>query len=65
MAIFQRLNREGATIVLVTHEHDIAMHTHRIIAFRDGFLVKDDPVTDPVDAADMITRLTKMQDELM
>jgi len=41
MAIFQDLNREGVTIVLVTHEPDIAQHTKRIIHFRDGLLVED------------------------
>jgi putative ABC transport system ATP-binding protein len=36
MALFQRLHDEGNTIVLVTHEHDIALHAHRIIHIRDG-----------------------------
>ena len=44
MGIFKFLNDEGVTIVLVTHEPDIAQHTKRIIAFRDGRLVKDKPV---------------------
>lgn len=50
MAIFQELNRAGATIVLVTHERDIALHTSRIIHFRDGRLVGDEPVDSPLDA---------------
>ena len=50
MAIFQGLNREGVTIVLVTHEPDIAQHTKRIITFRDGFLMSDVPVEKPIDA---------------
>lgn len=50
MQIFQTLNKDGATIVLVTHEPDIAQHTKRIIAFRDGRLVKDDAVLYPIDA---------------
>ncbi|MBF8982407.1 ABC transporter ATP-binding protein [Lutibacter sp. B2] len=41
MAIFQQLNREGATIVMVTHEPEIAQHTKRIITFRDGAVIKD------------------------
>jgi putative ABC transport system ATP-binding protein len=44
MALFERLYREGNTIVLVTHEHDIAMHAHRIIHVRDGKVEKDEPV---------------------
>lgn len=54
MAVFQALNREGVTIVLVTHEPDIAMHTRRIIKFRDGLLTTDETVADPVDAQDLI-----------
>ena len=41
MALLQQLNREGITIVLVTHEHDIADFAHRIISFRDGKVVED------------------------
>ncbi|NLV36575.1 MAG: ABC transporter ATP-binding protein [Clostridiaceae bacterium] len=57
MAIFQALNREGATIVLVTHEPDIAEHTKRIVRFRDGFLTEDELVENPVDARDLIKKL--------
>jgi len=41
MALLQQLNREGITIVLVTHEHDIADFARRIISFRDGKVVED------------------------
>ena len=41
MAIFQSLNREGITVVFVTHENDIAQHTRRILRMRDGNLVSD------------------------
>ena len=44
MALFERLYQEGNTIVLVTHEHDIAMHAHRIIHVRDGKVEKDEAV---------------------
>jgi putative ABC transport system ATP-binding protein len=47
MAILQRLNRNGITIVLVTHEEDIARHAGRIIAFRDGRVRADHPVEAP------------------
>ncbi|RWP12694.1 MAG: ABC transporter ATP-binding protein [Mesorhizobium sp.] len=41
MAIFQRLNRSGLTIILVTHEADIAAHADRIVTFKDGRIVAD------------------------
>lgn len=41
MRIFQDLNDEGATIIMVTHEPDIAQHTKRIVRFRDGEIVDD------------------------
>src|SRR5271154_3966101 len=44
MALFERLYQEGNTIVVVTHEHDIAMHAHRIITVRDGKVEKDEVV---------------------
>ncbi|HEY8348774.1 MAG TPA: ABC transporter ATP-binding protein [Clostridia bacterium] len=57
MAVFQELNREGVTIVLVTHEPDIAEHTRRIVRFRDGMLISDEKVEDPIDARDEIIKL--------
>lgn len=45
MAIFQRLNNEGKTVIIVTHEPDIAQHAKRILRFRDGLLESDEPVT--------------------
>ena len=44
MALFERLYTQGNTIVLVTHEHDIALHAHRIIHVRDGKIEKDEKV---------------------
>lgn len=50
MAILQALNQHGLTIVLVTHEPDIAEYASRQITFRDGRLVRDEPVANPRDA---------------
>ena len=51
MEIFQKLNRErGITIVLVTHELDIAECANRMIQFRDGLIVLDEPVLNPLQA---------------
>jgi putative ABC transport system ATP-binding protein len=44
MGLFERLHGQGNTIVLVTHEHDIAMHAHRIIHIRDGKVERDEKV---------------------
>jgi putative ABC transport system ATP-binding protein len=42
MALFERLYSLGNTIILVTHELDVAMHAHRIIHVRDGKVEKDE-----------------------
>lgn len=44
MALFERLHGQGNTIVLVTHEHDIAVHAHRVIHIRDGKVERDEKV---------------------
>jgi putative ABC transport system ATP-binding protein len=50
MAILQALNQQGLTIILVTHEPDIAKYASRQITFRDGRLICDEPVSQPHDA---------------
>src|SRR5215472_15083689 len=47
MALFARLHEQGNTIVLVTHEHDIALHAHRVIHIRDGKVERDEKVLNP------------------
>jgi len=47
MALFARLHESGNTIVLVTHEHDIALHAHRVIHVRDGKVERDEAVAHP------------------
>jgi putative ABC transport system ATP-binding protein len=44
MGLFERLYQQGNTIILVTHEHDIAMHAHRIIFVRDGKVERDEQI---------------------
>jgi putative ABC transport system ATP-binding protein len=46
MALFQSLNEQGITIVLVTHERDVAVYAKRIIEVRDGRIRRDEPVKD-------------------
>ncbi|MBK9079746.1 MAG: ABC transporter ATP-binding protein [Hyphomicrobium sp.] len=47
MALFEELNREGITVIIVTHEPDIAAHARRMLVFRDGKIV-DDTVREPL-----------------
>jgi putative ABC transport system ATP-binding protein len=48
MQIIQKLNRDGITVILVTHEMSVAAYTQRTIRFLDGKIVADEPVTAPV-----------------
>lgn len=63
MAIFQRLHREGKTVILVTHEMDIAQHCKRIIRFKDGKILSDEDVRDPKDALEELARLPNLDAE--
>jgi putative ABC transport system ATP-binding protein len=50
MALFQDLHREGKTLVVVTHEEEVARHCQRIVRFKDGEIVSDDPVRERITA---------------
>jgi putative ABC transport system ATP-binding protein len=62
MEIFQRLNDGGLTIVMVTHEHDIAQFAKRVIVFRDGKVRKDDAVTQRLEAREVLKTLPSLED---
>jgi putative ABC transport system ATP-binding protein len=62
MGIFQRLNRQGKTVILVTHELDIALHTRRIIKFKDGRVQSDEIVNNPKDAEEELARLPSLDE---
>ena len=62
MDIFQRLNDEGLTIVLVTHEPDIAQFAKRSIQFRDGRIHRDDPIQNRPRASQVIQNLPRLED---
>jgi putative ABC transport system ATP-binding protein len=58
MALFQELNRDGMTVVIVTHEPDIAAYANRLIRFLDGHVVSDQR-QNPVDAARQLEELNR------
>jgi putative ABC transport system ATP-binding protein len=60
MGLLQQLNRGGMTVVLVTHEHDIATFASRIIGFRDGHVVDDQRIAQPADAQAMLKDFDKV-----
>jgi putative ABC transport system ATP-binding protein len=62
MEIFQNLNDKGLTIVLVTHEHDIAQFAKRVLVFRDGKIRKDDAVTNRPRASQVLQGLPTLED---
>jgi putative ABC transport system ATP-binding protein len=62
MDVLQKLNDKGLTIVLVTHEPDIAQFARRTIQFRDGKIRHDDPVTDRPVAAEILKSMPKVED---
>jgi putative ABC transport system ATP-binding protein len=62
MGLFQELNRGGITIVLVTHEPDIARYADRILSFRDGRLTKDETLANPTDAREVLAALPAADD---
>ena len=55
MALFQDLHREGKTLVVVTHEEEVARHCERIVRFKDGEIVSDEPVRDRIMAGAILT----------
>lgn len=64
MEIFQRLNRErGITLVLVTHEPDIAQYADRVVVFKDGKIKSDQQVENPRDAAEELKNLPVIDEE--
>jgi putative ABC transport system ATP-binding protein len=61
MGVFQELNRSGITIVMVTHELDIAHYTKRMVVMRDGRVVTDEPITEPLSSARELEKLRQEQ----
>lgn len=63
IALFQDLNRAGKTVVIVTHEPDIANHCKRVIRFRDGKVLTDELNANPIDAREVLATLPDPNEE--
>src|SRR5207237_5505925 len=61
MGVFQKLNEQGITLVMVTHELDIAQYTRRMVVMRDGKVVSDTPVSSRLSAENELRRLEAEQ----
>ncbi len=57
LQIFQELNDQGSTVVVVTHEADVGRHARRIVRFRDGRIVSDEPVADRLFASELLAEM--------
>jgi putative ABC transport system ATP-binding protein len=57
MALFQELNAQGITILIVTHEPDVACYAKRIVEMRDGHILRDEPMASPRSAAEDLRAL--------
>ena len=64
MAIFQKLNKKGKTILLVTHELGVAQHTQRIIYLRDGIVSNQEKIENPIDAEERLKQMPKLEDKM-
>ncbi|MDD4309589.1 MAG: ABC transporter ATP-binding protein, partial [Candidatus Cloacimonetes bacterium] len=63
MAVFQELHQQGKTVILVTHENDIAQYSDRLITFRDGRIISDKQNPNPRIAKDDLKNLPKLDEE--
>jgi len=61
LAVFQALNEQGMTIMLVTHEHDIALYCRRVVELRDGLVMRDEPIADRHVAAEDLAQLAPLE----
>ncbi len=63
MLLFQELNREGVTLLIVTHDFQVARHATRIVTMRDGRITSHEPVIDRLDAREVLAQMPAPQPE--
>jgi putative ABC transport system ATP-binding protein len=64
MVIFQNLNRQGKTILFVTHEIDLARHAGRIIYLKDGIVTGEEKIENPTNAQEKLENMPKLEDKI-
>jgi len=64
LAIFQDLNKQGKTILFVTHELELAKHAQKIVYLRDGIIINEEKINDPIDAREMLKSMPKLEDKI-
>jgi putative ABC transport system ATP-binding protein len=64
MGIFQQLNERGITIIMVTHEQDIAAYARRNVVMRDGIILNDFNVTQRLDAAAELEKIPAIDEQV-
>jgi len=62
LTVFQELNEQGITVILVTHEPEIAVYAKRVVAMRDGVIVDDNPVANRRNAANDLVEMPQDRD---
>ena len=64
LAIFQDLNKQGKTILFVTHELELARHAQKIIFIRDGMIVNEEKIENPINARETLKNMPKLEDKI-
>lgn len=62
MAIFQQLHQDGRTMIMITHDRDVAEHADRVIVLDDGQILEDEPIEEPRDAEAELAALNMSQE---